>query len=189
MSTQIPLTSSPSPPAGCPHTSSSTPALLFPWTQPEEQRQDVRKLKSRVQNMTWTFVTHFLSCNAQWVVQFFGQVGTLPFNVVSGPGIQGALGHSILHGRHHVSALLPEASRKEREERKHYKTNQTKYGTTPRPHTLLQDPFSQIAKQHQTASKCTTKHNTHVDEAGWWCSRRAGQPLHDWMKLCSVPQY
>lgn len=44
--------------------------------------------------------------------------------------------------------------------------NQTKDGTSPSPHTLLQDLLGQIAKQRQTASKRSTKHNTHVDEAG-----------------------
>lgn len=111
-----------------------------------------------------TFVTHFFSRNAQWVVQIFGQVGTLPFDVVSGPGIKGALGHGIVHGRNHVSALLPEASRNERQEKKHYEPSQT-WGNFKPAHTLTR-PFSQIAKQPQTAPKYTAKRNTHVNEAG-----------------------
>lgn len=90
------------------------------------------------------------------MVQIFRQVGTLPFNVVSGPGIQGALGYGILHGRYHVSALLPEASRNDREEGKHYKPNQAKHGTTSSLCTLLQNPLARLQssiKLHQNVQQ------------------------------------
>lgn len=106
-------------------------------------------------------MTHLFSRNAQRVVQVFGQVGTLPFDVVRGPGVQAALGHGVLHGRYHVSALLPEASRNDREEGKHYRPNMGQLA-----HTRSYETLEPTAKQRQTASKYTAKHNTHVNEAG-----------------------
>lgn len=142
----------------------------------------------------WTFLRYLFSCNSQWVVQFSGQVGTLAFNVAGvvggGPGIQGALGHTIVNWRCCISVLLQRSKGEQGEERKH---NHLQKKLSYRWETLTLKPtrtfstgfLNQTTRQHQAILKYTTRRNQYVNEAGQWCSWRLGQPPHDWMKQSS----
>lgn len=110
------------------------------------------------------FVWHLLSCNPKRVVQVFGQVGTLPFDVVGGPAVQRVLGYSRVYGWWQVPVLLPGISREEGEERKHHKPNRAKHTDTlwAHGHTLNRNFLNQIVRRQP--SKCSAQRNPSANE-------------------------
>lgn len=140
------------------------------WTGKKKKKLCLTKGET---NKKETFVWHLLSCNPKRVVQVFGQVGTLAFDVVGGPGVQRVLGYSRVYGWWQVPVLLPGISREEGEERKHHKPNRATH----------MDPLR--------AHRHTLNRNTpnQIKEGGDVPEDSGGQPVHDWMKQSSLPQY